>query len=257
MRTTSVPAPTSGETYRPMVNLDRASPVPLYHQISSVLQAAIVSGELAPHARIENELAMADRLQVSRPTARRALQELVDKGLLVRKRGVGTEVAPEIIRRPVELTSLHDDLAAAGREPRTDVLDYEVRPADAETAARLGISPGQDVVHVRRLRYADGEPLALLTNDIRADLAPGREELEHEGLYAALRERGVRLRLAHQTIGARQATAAEARVLHEPARAAVLTMERVAIADTDTVVEVGTHIYRASRYTFQTSLVAR
>lgn len=256
MATTSVPQP-SGEMYQPVVRLDRTSPVPLYHQISSVLQAAIVSGELPPHARIENEVAMADRLQVSRPTARRALQELVDKGMLVRKRGVGTEVAPEVIRRPVELTSLHDDLAAAGRAPRTEVLSYELRPADEETAAQLRIAIGDEIVHVRRLRYADDEPLALMTNDIRADLAPSREDLERDGLYASLRDRGVRLRLAHQTIGAREAMPAEARILQEPARAAVLTMERVAIADTDTIVEIGTHIYRASRYTFQTSLVAR
>ncbi|WP_324651924.1 GntR family transcriptional regulator [Georgenia sp. H159] len=255
MTTTSAPPP--AEIYRPVVHLDRSSPVPLYHQIATVLQAAIVSGELPPHTRIENELAMADRLQVSRPTARRALHELVDKGMLVRKRGVGTEVAPEIIRRAVELTSLHDDLAAVGRTPRTEVLEYETRPASEEVAQRLGISPGDDVVHVRRLRFADGEPLALMTNVIRAELAPSREDLERDGLYASLRARGVRLRLAHQTIGARQATAAEARVLEEPARAAVLTMERIAIADTDTVVELGTHIYRASRYTFQTSLVAR
>lgn len=245
------------QMYRPPVHLDRASPVPLYHQISQVLHQGIVSGDLPPHTRIENELAMAERLRVSRPTARRALQELVDKGMLVRKRGVGTEVAPEIIRRTVELTSLHDDLAAAGRRPRTEVLDYEVRAADAETAERLRISPGDEVVHLRRLRYADDEPLALMTNAIRADLAPSRESLERDGLYEALRDLGVQLRMAHQTIGARQATAAEARILEEPARAAVLTMERIAIADTDTVVEFGTHIYRASRYSFQTSLVAR
>jgi len=245
------------EMYRPEVHLDRASPVPLYHQIASVVEEAIVSGALPPHTRVENELALADRLRVSRPTARRALQELVDKGMLVRKRGVGTEVAPELIRRAVELTSLHDDLAAAGRRPRTEVLEYAVRPADDDVAEKLQVAVGEDVVVVRRLRYADDEPLALMTNHVRADVAPTREDLERDGLYASLRARGVRLRLAHQTIGARQATAAEARVLEEPARAAVLTMERLAIDDTDSVVEFGRHIYRASRYTFQTTLVAR
>lgn len=88
-------------------------------------------------------------------------------------------------------------------------------------------------------------------------MTPTREELEDGGLYAALRARGVRLRLAHQTIGARHATAAEARALLEPARATLLTMQRLAIADNGTVVEYGDHIYRASRYSFQTSLVAR
>lgn len=248
-------SPQTAENYRPQVFLDRDSPVPLYHQIASSLQKAIVSGELPPHTRIENELAMADRLRVSRPTARHALQTLVDKGMLVRKRGVGTEVAPEIIRRSVELTSLHDDLAAAGRKPRTDVLDYETIRADDHIAEQLRVPHGSPIVYVRRLRFADGEPLALLTNYLLAEVAPSREDLVHGGLYASLRANGVRLRLAHQTIGARHATAAESRILDEPARAAVLTMERIAMADM--IVEFGSHIYRASRYSFQTSLIAR
>lgn len=248
---------TTPQMYRPQVHLDRSSPVPLYHQIARVMQEAIVSGALTPHTRVENELALADRLRVSRPTARRAFQELVDKGLLVRRRGVGTEVAPELVRRAVELTSLHDDLVAAGRAPRTEILEYEVRPAGEDVAERLRVGAGDDVVVVRRLRYADGEPLALMTNHVRGELAPTREDLERDGLYACLRARGVRLRLAHQTIGARQATAAEARALEEPGRAAVLTMERLAVADPDTVVELGSHVYRASRYSFQTTLLAR
>lgn len=248
---------TTPQMYRPQVHLDRSSPVPLYHQISAVVHRAIVSGELPAHTRIENEVALAERLRVSRPTARRALQELVDKGMLVRRRGVGTEVAPEVIRRAVELTSLHDDLAAAGRDPRTEVLEHAVRAAGEDVAGRLQLDVGADVVVVRRLRYADGEPLALMTNYVRPELAPSRSDLERTGLYASLQERGVRLRLAHQAIGARQATAAEARTLQEPARAALLTMERLAIAVDGTAVELGRHLYRASRYTVHTTLLSR
>ena len=74
------------------VELDRSSPVPLYYQLAQAIEAAIRDGELAPGDRFENELALAGRLSLSRPTTRRAIQELVDKGLLVRKRGVGTQV---------------------------------------------------------------------------------------------------------------------------------------------------------------------
>lgn len=244
------------QIYSPHILLDRDSPLPLYYQISSTLQEAITSGEVAAYTRIENELAMADRLRVSRPTARRALQELVNKGLLIRKRGVGTEVAPEIIHRSVELTSLHDDLTAAGRSPRTSVLRYETQQADAQIAHRLCITPGDEVIYVERLRYADEEPLALMRNVVRGGLAPSRQALAASGLYSSLRAQGVKLRMAHQTIGARTATDAEAHMLEEPPHAALLTMERVAIADTDTIVEYGSHLYRASRYTFATSLSA-
>ena len=63
-------------------------------------RAAIRDGELAPGDRFENELALAKRLNLSRPTTRRAIQELVDKGLLVRKRGVGTQVVQNPVHRP-------------------------------------------------------------------------------------------------------------------------------------------------------------
>ena len=76
------------------INLDRSSPVPLYYQMAKAIEKDIETGALAPGERLENEIALAGRLRVSRPTARRALQELVDLGMLVRKRGVGTQVAP-------------------------------------------------------------------------------------------------------------------------------------------------------------------
>ena len=243
--------------YRPQVLLDRSSPVPLHHQMSSAIRQLITSGELPPGTRIENELAMAARLGVSRPTARQALQDLVDRGLLVRKRGVGTQVASELIRRPMELTSLHEDLAAAGRSPRTDVLGYESVAADPLEAQHLRVPSGSTIIVLRRLRYADGHPLAILTNYMRAEIAPSREDLEEQGLYEALRERGIIVQVARQTIGARLATAAEARTLEERPRAALLTMERLAVDGANAVVEHGTHVYRASRYSFDTTLVRR
>lgn len=244
-------------SHEPRVILDRTTPVPLYHQISSALKDAVASGELAPGTRIENELAMAARLGVSRPTARRALQDLVDDGLLVRRRGVGTQVAAEPIRRPMEPSSLYDDLATAGREPSTEVLEYRATSASADEAEQLRITEGTEIVHVKRLRYADAEPLAIMMNLLPAVIAPSRAALESEGLYQALRTNGIQVRMAHQTIRARLATASEARILQERPRSALLTMERLAIDSSDTVVEYGSHVYRASRYSFDTTLLAR
>lgn len=74
------------------VPLDRTSPVPLYFQLAQELERRIREGELPPGTRLENEILLADRLGLSRPTLRRAIEYLVDQGLLVRKRGVGTQV---------------------------------------------------------------------------------------------------------------------------------------------------------------------
>jgi DNA-binding GntR family transcriptional regulator len=239
------------------VELDRSSPVPLYYQLAQAIEAAIRDGELAPGDRFENELALAKRLTLSRPTTRRAIQELVDKGLLVRKRGVGTQVVQSPVHRRVELTSLFDDLARAGQEPTTELLDYHTGAPAEDVARELNLTEGHEVVTIRRLRCANGEPLALMLNHLPVELAPEPEELERAGLYQSLRGRGVHIRLARQRIGAKPATRAEGRLLDEKPGAPLLTMARTAFDDSGSAVEYGTHCYRASRYYFDTTLVDR
>src|SRR4028118_2306340 len=119
----------------PAFDIDRSSPTPLYFQLSQAFERAITDGTLPAGAKLENELLLAQRYGLSRPTVRRAVQELVDKGLLVRKRGVGTQVIQPHVRRSVELTSLYDDLARGGEAPTTEVLSLERVPAPADIAA--------------------------------------------------------------------------------------------------------------------------
>ncbi|CAN5711022.1 GntR family transcriptional regulator [soil metagenome] len=239
------------------VELDRSSPVPLYFQVSQVFEKAIMDGQLKPGDRFENELALASRLNLSRPTTRRAIQELVDKGLLVRKRGVGTQVVQTPVHRPVELTSLFDDLTRAGQAPATRVLDYRIGPVTEEIAVHLNLEADAEVVTMRRLRSSGGQPLAVMTNHLPAALAPDQDELEKAGLYQALRSRGVHIRLARQRIGAKAADREEARLLDEKPKAPLLVMERTAFDDSGRIVEYGSHVYRASRYYFDTTLVDR
>ena len=242
------------EYYEPQVALDRDGIAPLYRQIATAMIHDIRSGGALPGALVEKEVAMAARLGVSRPTTRQALQELVEQGLLLRTRGVGTRVAPERIHRPMTPTSLFDDLAEAGRQPSSQVLDHTTAPCDPALARALGVAPGTDVVTVRRLRRADGEPLALMTNHLRAEIAPRIEDLADRGLYDLLRDRGFAVYAVHQTIGARLATPAEADLLGEDPPAAVLTMERVAVDSSGRVVEHGVHVYRAALYSVETTL---
>jgi DNA-binding GntR family transcriptional regulator len=241
----------------PDVVVNRSSPVPLYFQVAEQLERAIFDGKLVPGDRIANEVALAEELGLSRPTMRQAIQLLVDKGMLVRKRGVGTQVVQNPVHRRVELTSLFDDLARAGQEPTTQLLGYHVGPVEEEVAAELNLTADREVVTIERLRCANGEPLAVMTNYLPVELAPAAEELESSGLYQALRARGVHIRLARQRIGARPATKSEARLLAEKAGAPLLTMNRTAFDDSGKAVEYGAHCYRASRYYFETTLVDR
>jgi GntR family transcriptional regulator len=245
-----------------VVVVDRSSPVPLYYQVAQALQEAIEGGRLPPGLRLENEIQLADDLGLSRPTMRRAMEYLVEQGLIIRRRGVGTTVVQPRVRRPRQLTSLYDDLEAAGLQPSTTVLSLGVAPAPAEAAAVLGVAVSTPVHTIVRLRLAGGRPLAHLVNYLPATL-PGlgpsvltAEALRSTGLYRLIRSAGVHLHAADEAIGARRATADEARLLEEQRAATVLTLDRTTYDDRGRVVEYANHLYPASRYRFTLSLLA-
>lgn len=242
------------KTYVTDIELDHSSPVPLYHQISEPIKELILDGTIPPGAKLEDELSMASRLGVSRPTARRALQSLVDLRLVVRKRAVGTIVAPKEIHRQVKLSSLYDDLKDSGQKPTTKVISYEGVEASQEIAEDLRLEEGQTVIKVVRLRLANGEPLAIMTNYLPSEVAPTEKELRSGGLYDAMRSHGHEVVSASQTISARKASSEEAEILQESRGAAILSMRRIAYNQSGVPIEIGDHVYRASRYRFTVSL---
>ena len=237
------------------LTVERGSQTPLYLQLAAGIEEAIRSGVLTPGSRLENELALSKRLRLSRPTVRQGIQELVDKGMLVRKRGVGTQVVQAPVNRQVALTSLYDDLQAAGKAPRTEIVEYRIGRPSPEAVDRLQLAPGEQVLDLIRVRYADDEPLAVMRNTIPERIAPTREALAASGLYACLRDGGISTVLAHERIGATVADEDHAELLGEQVGAALLTMERKSFANDGSVVEYGFHVYRASRYSFEVTLV--
>lgn len=238
------------------MDLDRSGPVPLYHQVSSRLERAIQDGTLPPGAKLENEIALAERLGLSRPTVRRAIQEIVDKGLLVRRRGIGTQVVHGQVSRKVALTSLFDDLQRSGGNPTTEVLTHERLAADELVAEQLDVEVGVEVLHIRRLRRTNGAPLAIIENFLPPALGGLTvEELERFGLYQLLRNRGVSLRVAHQQIGARAANTVESALLERGPAAPLLTMNRCAYDNSGEAVEFSRHVYRPDLYRFEVTLV--
>jgi DNA-binding GntR family transcriptional regulator len=240
------------------VDIDRSGPVPLYHQIASRIEAAIVDGRVPAGARIDNEIALGVRLGLSRPTIRRAIQDLVDKGLLVRRRGIGTQVVRGEVSRKLELTSLYEDLSSAARAPSTRVLAHARSSADEKVAESLGVAVGAPVLHIRRLRLADEVPLAILENFLPGEFIDiGREDLERFGLYQLLGARGIDIRVARQRIGARSATPDESKRLDIERHSALLTMERVAFDSKGHAVEFGRHVYRPDLYSFEVTLVGK
>ena len=197
------------------ITVDRVSPVPLYAQVSAQIEHAIESGALEPGFKLENEIALAEQLGLSRPTMRRAIQDLVGKGLLVRKRGVGTQVVHGRVRREVKLTSLYDDLSKAGKVPGTKVLTNVVQPAPAPVAEELHIPAGDHVLHLERLRLAGEEPLALV---LGADGKP--VDLRLFGKPRTLKNRRMGVALARadtieEAVGLARAAAARVRIRYD------------------------------------------
>jgi DNA-binding GntR family transcriptional regulator len=240
------------------LSLDRGSRVPLYFQLAQQLEDAIRDGRLRPGDRIDTETDLAERLGLGRPTVRQAVQELVSKGLVVRRRGVGTQVVAAQFSRPLELTSLFDDLAAADHRPSTQVLGLQDIAAEAHVATALSITRGSTVTHVERLRLQQGEPLAIMRNWIPAGVVElDAGTLSSTGLYELLRRAGVHLRIADQRIGARAATRPESLLLGVKTGAPLLTMARTAFDDGGRAVEYAEHCYRADAYSFDTTLVCR
>jgi DNA-binding GntR family transcriptional regulator len=230
----------------------------LYFQVAEQFEQAILSGEIAPGERIDNEIALAKDLGLSRPTMRQAIQVLVDKGMLVRKRGVGTQVVHGKIRRSVELTSLFDDLSAAGQKPRTEVLAVGKVAAEEDVAHELQLKVGEDVWSLERLRYVGKQPLAVMHNFIPVDVVDlDAVDLATTGLYAHMRSSGILMRVARQRIGARGAGAEEAALLGEKKGAPLLTMARTAYDNAGRAVEYGRHAYRPDLYAFELTLVDR
>jgi DNA-binding GntR family transcriptional regulator len=244
-------------THMPFTQLDHSSPIPLYYQISAQLNDAIDAGVYGPGDSIPSELEISDLLNVSRPTVRQAMQQLALKGRVVRRRGIGTIVAPQRIHRPASLSSLYDALDAAGRQPGTQTTRLEVRPALDDVATLLEIEVGANIIAIERLRSAEGLAIALMENYVPLSVLaeiPTKAQLNGQGLYALMRARGIRFHAATQEIGARTITPREAKLLQSSRSDTVLTMDRVARDVEGRTVELGHHVYLARRYTFDMTL---
>lgn len=237
--------------------IDPGSPIPLYYQLATAIEQAIDGGELRAGSRLDNELELARTLALSRPTVRRALGYLVDRGMLLRRRGIGTIVLPVTVRRPVGLTSLYDDLVRSGRRPGTRVLLLSVVQCPEEPAMALDVEPGSEITHLRRLRLVDDEPLAVMDNFLPPPLLQyDRHQLEQTGLYRLLAGSGIVPRIASQSVTARPARSEEARLLHVDTGAPLLALRRVSYDATGRAIELASHAYVGERYAIEMSLMS-
>jgi GntR family transcriptional regulator len=200
---------------------------------------------------IPSERQLGVDLGVSRLTVRAALDELVREGYLVRRRGSGTFVNEPKVAKGMTISSFSDDMRGRGLTPGSRTLDFQVVPAGARLGRTLHVSPSEPVVAVKRLRLADGEPMAVELLHVRQSLLPGltAEDLERNSFYDLL-ERRYRIAIVggSQTVEPTVTNEEESHVLGVPLHSPALLFERVTRSDDDEIVEFTQSVYRGDRY---------
>ena len=164
-----------------MPMLRRNLPVPLYHQLKTAIQLEIEAGRWKPGEQLPTENALIARFGVSKITVRQALRELSTLGYIRREQGRGTFVQ----RLPLEegpraLTSFTGEMRHHGIAATSQVLDQDTIAAPPDIAARLGITPLAPIFRLKRLRFADGEPMGLQTAYVSMALVPGINDMSFD-----------------------------------------------------------------------------
>jgi len=231
------------------LSLTELSQQPHYRQIEWALRERIST--LRPGERLPSDAELCIEFRVSRMTARHAMQRLAEDGLIRREPGRGSFVTrPPAHRRSNRLMTFTQEMTRAGRVPSSQVLTRVIRPSSAAEAASLGIPVRQPVVHLRRLRLADGEPIALESTVLIGATAPAvmTADLATGSLHETLRRADFVLRRGMSTISAAAATAQDARLLALRTGAPLLVEQRVITDEQGRFVEATESRYPADRY---------
>lgn len=229
---------------------------PLYLQLKRWIEDAIARGAIRPGDALPSERDLATRVDVSRVTVRKAVQQLVKDGVLVQRHGSGTFVAPQAPRVEQslsQLTSFTEDMARRGMSVRAEWLDRGIYVPSPEETIVLGLSAGEQVSRIARLRLTDTTPLAIERAALSTRVLPDPTAVT-DSLYALLEKSGNRPVRAIQRIRAANLDAPDAHLLAVPQGAAGLYIERISYLPTGRVVEFTRSVYRGDAYDFVAEL---
>ena len=233
--------------------LDESSAQPLYQQLQRTLRSAIENRVIAPDDALPPERDLAEMLAVSRITVRKAIDELVEEGLLIRKQGSGTFVSNRVEKNFAKLTSFSEDMRARGRNPRSVWLRKSSGTVTPEEALTLRSSPGTPVYRFHRIRFADDAPMALEYATILASCLPSIDAVE-SSLYVALERAGNRPVRALQRLRAVLFSAEQAELLQSKESDAGLLVERLGFLQDGRAAEFTQSYYRGDIYDFVAEL---
>ena len=241
------------------MTLAQYDPTPLYLRVQEQIKSAIHAGNLRPQEALPGERDIAEAFSVSRVTVRKAISGLVDQGLLTQRQGSGTFVAvpPTRVEQPLSrLTSFTEDMRLRGLTPTVRWLARTVSPPTPDEAMRLSLSPTDTVSRLRRLRLANGVPMAIEQATVPTRYLPS-PDLVVTSLYDVLRDNGASPVRALQRLQAANLTAEDAALLDVSTGAAALAIDRVSYLESGAPVEFTRSYYRGDAYDFVAELNLR
>jgi GntR family transcriptional regulator len=233
--------------------INKNSPVPIYHQLEEYIKLQIENGLLKEEELIPSEREFAERFQISRMTVRQALNNLVVDGYLHRKKGLGTFVSKKKVEQELQgMTSFTEDMLSRGMKPSSKLLSFKIIGADKKTALDLNIAENDPIYKIKRIRLADGAPMALETAYIPVNLVPGlSEENSNLSLYQYIEEHlSLTISEATQEIEAAIADAKIAEPLGIDEGEPILFIVRIAYLQDGTPFELVKSSFRGDRYRF-------
>ena len=227
---------------------------PLYRRLEDAMKQAVASSQIKRGAAIPSERVLSEALGVSRVTVRKAIDGLVSDGLLDRRQGAKTVVSSQLEKSLATMTSFSEDMRSRGMEPGCVWISREIsRPSPAEMMA-LGISSSERVARLKRLRTADGTPIAIEIATLPARFVPNPQAVK-DSLYVYLEAAGALPMRALQRMQAKPASEEERLLLGTPEDASLLVMERRCFLGSGEIVESTRTKYRGDVYDFVIELV--
>jgi GntR family transcriptional regulator len=235
---------------------DKVIGTPMHQQLKELIQEQVISGALPPHTQLPSERELCEKYGISRTTVRRAMAELLNEGLIYTTVGKGTFVSRPPIKEEIQpLSGFTEDMARRGIKASSRILATSIENANDDQAKWLSIPRGAEVVAIRRLRLADGFPLAIQYNWLPHHLCEGllAFDLAERSLYSILRDDfHLKLDCADTSICAALATPQECRLLSLSPPAALLVSEQTTYLTNGMVIEYVRTYFRGDQYTLFT-----
>ena len=229
----------------------------MYAQIEDYLKQRILEGDFPVHAAIPSERELTEMFGVSRMTVRQSVTNLVNEGLLYREKGRGTFIAsPKVAHALSGLTSFTEDMILRGLKPSNRLVSFEKVHPPVAIAEDLALRDGEEVFVANRIRYADGEPMAVERTFVPVKLFPElNREILNDSLYSFVEEKkGLKISHATQFIEAALAKEEDAQLLQIEVPSSIVIIKQKSYLTDNTPFEVVESIYRADRYNFMSEI---